>query len=89
VLGARRQEILRALLVEFGLIGVAVSALAAALGGVAAWILVTRYLKLDFAWLPSTVFTVVAVSTVAVILIGLAGTWRALGHRPAASLRQG
>ena len=89
VLGARRREILRALLVEFGLIGVAVSALAAALGGVAAWILVTRYLKLDFAWLPSTVFTVVAVSTVAVILIGLAGTWRALGHRPAASLRQG
>ncbi len=89
VLGARRREILRALLVEFGLIGIAVSVLAAMFGGIAAWILVTRYLKVDFAWLPSTLFTVVAASTGAVILIGLAGTWRALGHKPAALLRQG
>jgi putative ABC transport system permease protein len=89
VLGARRREILRALLVEFGLIGIAVSVLAAMFGGIAAWILVTRYLKVDFAWLPSTLFTVVAASTGAVILIGLAGTWRALGQKPAALLRQG
>ena len=65
------------------------SVLASALGGVAAWILVTRYLKVDFAWLPTTLVAVVAASTAAVILIGLAGTWRALGHKPAASLRQG
>jgi putative ABC transport system permease protein len=89
VLGARRREILRALLIEFALIGAAVSAVAAALGGIAAWLLVTRYLRVDFAWLPATLLGVVALAVTAVIAIGLAGTWRALGHRPAETLRQG
>ena len=53
-------------LVIRGDIGIAVSVLAAMFGGIAAWILVTRYLKVDFAWLPSTLFTVVAASTGAV-----------------------
>lgn len=87
VLGARRREVLRALLVEFGLIGLAVSGIAAALGSVAAWLLVTRYLRVDFTWLPWTVVTVIAAAIAAVITIGLAGTWRALGQRPAPLLR--
>jgi putative ABC transport system permease protein len=89
VLGARRREILRTLVVEFALIGAAVSGIAAALGGLASWLLVTRYLRLDFDWLPATLLGVIAGAVVAVLAIGLAGTWRALGHRPAETLRQG
>ncbi len=87
VLGARRREVLRALLVEFGLIGVAVSGIAAALGSCAAWLLVTRYLRVDFSWLPWTVAGVIVTAVGAVIAIGLAGTWRALGQKPAPLLR--
>ena len=75
------------LLVEFGLIGLAVSGIAAALGSVAAWLLVTRYLHVDFNWLPWTVAGVIAAAIAAVIAIGLAGTWRALGQKPAPLLR--
>jgi putative ABC transport system permease protein len=87
VLGARRREILRALLVEFGLIGLAVAGMAAAIGGVASQLLVTGYLAVDFAWLPGTMLGVIAAAVAAVIAIGLAGTWRALGHKPAETLR--
>ena len=87
MLGARRREVLRALLVEFGLIGVAVSGVAAVLGSGAAWLLVTRYLRVDFSWLPWTVAGVIATAVGAVIAIGLAGTWRALGQKPAPLLR--
>ncbi len=87
VLGARRREILRALLIEFGLVGGAVAALAAALGALGSWLLVTTWLRLDFAWLPGTLAGVILAAVGTVVAIGLAGTWRALGHRPAASLR--
>ncbi len=89
VLGARRREILRALLLEFGLIGVVVAAVAALIGSVAAWALVTRYMWIDFTWLPGTLSGVIAGAVVAVVGIGLAGTWRALGHKPAPLLRNG
>lgn len=88
VLGARRREILRALLVEFGLIGLVVAGIAAAIGSVASRFLVTGYLAVDFAWLPGTMLGVIAAAVVAVVGIGLAGTWRALGHKPAQTLRE-
>jgi putative ABC transport system permease protein len=87
VLGARRRQILEALLLEFALLGLVVAALAALLGSLAARLLVARYLSLDFDWLPGTLLSVIAGASAAVALIGLAGTWRALGQRPAALLR--
>jgi putative ABC transport system permease protein len=56
---------------------------------VAAWALVTRYMWIDFTWLPGTLSGVIAGAVVAVVGIGLAGTWRALGHKPAPLLRNG
>jgi putative ABC transport system permease protein len=87
VLGARRRQILEALLLEFALLGLVVAALAALLGSLAARLLVARYLSLDFDWLPGTLLSVIAGASAAVALIGLAGTWRALGQRPAPLLR--
>ena len=62
---------------------------AALIGSAAAWALVTRYMRIDFVWLPLTLTGVIAASIVAVVAIGLAGTWRALGHKPASLLRNG
>ncbi len=87
VLGARRRQILEALLLEFALVGLVVAALAALLGSLAARMLVGGYLALDFAWLPGTLLAVIAGAAAAVAAIGLAGTWRALGQRPAGLLR--
>ncbi|MFM8989172.1 MAG: FtsX-like permease family protein, partial [Alphaproteobacteria bacterium] len=87
VLGARRRQILEALLLEFALLGLVVATLAALLGSLAARLLVAGYLSLDFAWLPGTLLAVIAGAAAAVALIGLAGTWRALGQRPAPLLR--
>ena len=64
-----------------------IPALAALLGSLAARLLVARYLSLDFDWLPGTLLSVIAGASAAVALIGLAGTWRALGQRPAPLLR--
>lgn len=87
VLGARRLDVLKALVVEFGLIGIAVASIATVAGSTTAWLLVTHYMRVEFSWLPLTAASVVGGAVLAVILIGLAGTWRALGQKPAPLLR--
>lgn len=87
VLGARRRSIVGAFAIEFGLVGLATAAVATALGTLAAWLLMTRYLHADFTFLPATALITAAGAAVVVVALGLAGTWRALGQKPAALLR--
>lgn len=87
VLGARRRSIVGAFALEFGLVGLATAAVALALGTIAAWLLMTRYLRGDFTFLPGTALATAAGAALLVIALGLAGTWRALGQKPAALLR--
>jgi putative ABC transport system permease protein len=87
VLGARRIDVLRALLVEFGLIGAVVAMIAGTIGTLFASVLVTQYLRVDFVFLPITLAAVIAAATLAVAAFGLLGTWRALGQKPAPLLR--
>jgi putative ABC transport system permease protein len=86
VLGARRRNIIAAFLIEFGLVGLATSAIAAVVGTLCAYAF-DRYLRLDFAFLPQEVLGTAFFATVAIIVLGLAGTWRALAQRPAPLLR--
>lgn len=87
VLGARRRHLVAALALEFGLIGAAAAALAAVLGTIGAWVLMTYYMRVPFILLPGSVAAVAAASVAAIVALGLAGTWRALGQRPAPLLR--
>ncbi|MBI3452326.1 MAG: FtsX-like permease family protein [Rhodospirillales bacterium] len=87
VLGARRRAILGALVVEFALLGAAAVAVAAAIGSIAAYLLMTRYMHIDFVFLPLTVAGTALATVAVVVAVGLAGTWRALGHKPAPLLR--
>lgn len=87
VLGARRRSIVGAFALEFGLVGLATAAVATGLGTVASWLLMTRYLGSDFTFLPATALGTAAGAAVVVVLLGLAGTWRALGQKPAPLLR--
>ena len=59
-----------------------------AAGGLAAWGIVTRIMKLDdFEWLWSSAASAVLVALVVTVGLGMAGTWRILGQKPAPYLR--
>jgi putative ABC transport system permease protein len=78
----------RATLAEYGALALIVSALALALGAGAGWFVITQVFKLEWQpdW-PPVVATVLVGGAVTVVL-GLAGSWRALSARPNAVLRE-
>lgn len=88
LLGATRGQVARATLAEYGLLALIVSALALLLGGFAGWYVVAQVFKLEWQpdWWPVAA-TVLAGGAVTVLL-GLAGSWRALSARPNTVLRE-
>jgi putative ABC transport system permease protein len=87
VLGARRRNVIGAFALEFSLIGTATAVIAAIVGALAAWLLMRLYMRVEFTLLPGTVAATAVGAAVAVVLLGLVGTWRALGQKPAPLLR--
>ncbi len=87
VLGATRREILTAFLIEFGLLGLAASAVAVAAGSLSSYILLTHYMRVEFQLMTGPVLATIGTAVVAVMALGLAGTWRALGQKAAPLLR--
>lgn len=87
VLGATRADVARAYLLEYGLLGVVTAAIAAAAGTLAGWLFLTRVMEGDWVFLPLPVAATAGIGAAVTLLIGLAGTWRALGQRPAPLLR--
>lgn len=87
VLGATRVKLLAAFLCEFGLIGLATAAFGVLAGSLAALAVVRFVMKLDFVWLwPQALAAALGALAVAIFL-GLAGTFRILGRKPAQYLR--
>lgn len=87
-LGATRGRLIAAFALEYALIGLATAAFALVAGGAAAWAVVSGVMHLPFAFLPETAFGAVAAALAITVGLGLAGTWRVLGQRPAAILRE-
>jgi putative ABC transport system permease protein len=87
VVGARRGQVVSAYLIEYGLLGLATAVLAAVLGSVIAWLFVTQVMEENWRFVPATIAGTALIGMVLTLLIGLAGTWRALGQRPAQHLR--
>ncbi len=87
VLGATRRDVLLGLVVEYGLIGLLAAVLALALGSLAAAAFVHWGLEGDFVLLPGVALGTAAGGAMLAIAVGLAGTWHALGQRPAPLLR--
>src|SRR5207237_120968 len=87
VLGARRQTITAAFLFEHGLLGGLTAIVAAGLGTLAAYALVTGPMRSDWTFLPVPVLTTLALAVLVTLALGFAGTWRALGAKPARYLR--
>ncbi|WP_375461552.1 ABC transporter permease [uncultured Enterovirga sp.] len=86
-LGATRGRLLAAYLVEYGALGLATAAIGLVAGSLAAYAVVTRTMQLGFTLdLGSSVVSALLAVVVAVGL-GLLGTWRVLGQKPAPYLR--
>lgn len=88
VLGATRGDVLRAYLVEYGLLGLLAAVLAALLGLAGTWAFVEFVLEIDF-WADPALLIWVTVGTIALaIVVGMLTTWSALSTRPARFLRE-
>jgi putative ABC transport system permease protein len=87
VLGATRGRLLRVYLMEYGLLGLVTAALAAVLGTLAAYLVVTELLHLDFGFQAGPVVAVTLPGIAVTLGLGFLGTWRALDRKAAPLLR--
>ncbi len=87
VLGATRKDIFRIFVLEYALLGLVTSIIAAAAGWLAAYVVITEVLEAKWLDLPGTVAGTILISVFVTILFGLFGSWRALGEKPAPILR--
>jgi putative ABC transport system permease protein len=87
VLGARRRDVLKAFLAEYGLLGLATGALAVLIGIPVARGVLTGLMHIDYTFLPGPAAATVALGVAACLAFGFAGTWVALGERASKHLR--
>lgn len=87
VLGATRWRVLRAFLLEYGLLGLVTAAIAALLGAVVAWAVLTLAMRSPWSFLPGAAFGTALLCLAVMLLFGFVGTWQAMRQKPAALLR--
>jgi putative ABC transport system permease protein len=86
-LGATRRRLLATMLVEYALLGAVAALFGLTAGAAAAYVIVTRIMAFDFAWIWGQSLAVAALALAFAVLLGLIGTWRVLGAKPASVLR--
>ena len=87
VLGATRRRVLRTFLVEYGILGIVTGLVAAMVGSLTAYAVVVGLMDMDWTFLPQSVALTVLVAVIMTLIIGFAGTWRAMGQKAAPLLR--
>ena len=87
VLGATRRELLLAFLLEYGLLGLITAGIAALIGTLTAWAVLTQVMHTGWIFLPSAVLATTLLCTLITLGLGFFGTWRALGQKAAPLLR--
>ena len=86
-LGATRGRLIGAYALEYLLLGTVTALFGVAAGSLAAWLVVTEVMTLSFTWLPGPALAAAFGALVVTVTFGLIGTFAALGHKPAAVLR--
>jgi len=87
VLGATRRDIFKTFLLEYTILGLVTSLIAAGAGWFAAHTVITEILEAKWINLPYTVLGTIVISVCVTLLFGLLGSWRALGEKAAPVLR--
>lgn len=87
-LGGTRSMLMRAFSYEYMMLGAATAVFALLAGGISAWFVVSRIMRLPSTFLPDVAVLTLAISLVLTVGIGLAGTWRILGQKAGPVLRE-
>jgi putative ABC transport system permease protein len=85
--GATRMRLLSAYALEYLALGLATAVFGIAAGSAAAAFVIVRVMNLSFAWPPGPLLAAAAGAVAATVVLGLIGTFTALGQKPAAVLR--
>lgn len=88
-LGATRRTLISAYTLEYLILGFATAIFALAAGGLASWLVVTKVMNLQLAFLPGIALGTVAAALIFTVGLGLLGTWRVLGLKASTFLREG
>jgi putative ABC transport system permease protein len=86
-LGATRPRLLAAFLLEYAMLGIATAVFGIMAGTGAAYFVVANVMHLDFVFLWRAALTSATVALSLTMALGLVGTWRVLGKKPAPYLR--
>jgi putative ABC transport system permease protein len=86
-LGATRRRLLSAYTIEYLLLGSATALFGLLSGSLAAWLIVSDLMHLRFSWLPLPALTAALAAVAVTVVLGLLGTYTALGQKPAPVLR--
>jgi putative ABC transport system permease protein len=86
-LGATRLRLLSAYALEYLFIGLAAVIFAIAAGTLAAALVITRVMEFPFVWAPAQAAGAALGALLVTVILGLAGTFAALGHKPAEVLK--
>jgi putative ABC transport system permease protein len=87
VCGATRFDILGAFAAEFLILGLISGTISAVVGSLAALGILHGLMNMTFALHPYTIIMTILTGIVLTLLLGLLGTWKALGQKPATYLR--
>jgi putative ABC transport system permease protein len=87
VCGATRSDIIKVFATEFALLGLTAGAISSLVGSVAAFGILEGLMEIEFSLKPWAILTTIALGVLLTMILGLAGTWKALGQKPAPYLR--
>jgi putative ABC transport system permease protein len=85
--GATRARLLAAFGLEFLMLGLVTALLALLAGSLAAQFVMTRLMDVDYEFIPLVAGSALAGAVAFTVILGLVGTWRILGEKPARVLR--
>ena len=86
-LGATRRQLIAAYALEYALLGFTTALFGVAVGSLAAWRVVIDVMNLGYTWLPGPAVAAAFGALAVTVAFGLAGTFTALGRKPAPVLR--
>ncbi len=87
VCGATRRDILTAFAAEFILLGLSAGTVSLLAGSAAAMAIVDGPLKATYRLQPGIILLTLGIGILLTLVLGLAGTWKALGQKPSSYLR--
>jgi putative ABC transport system permease protein len=87
VLGATRSDVLKAFVFEYMLLGLATGLIAAFVGSLAAFGVVSELMEIEWSLDIGVIVTVILACIAVTLLAGFTGTWRAMGIKAAPLLR--